>query len=195
MEFCFKDAFFLKIKDCRYGGDEWIKEFLNECIYKHPNSSLLLRNMSDIYVLLALKGSDNYVNEDKGEKKWIEIMNNDQYELLTKNGYYVLGYILIGDIDNANDVHYIDIIDTRLRGHNLAEYMIDQYMKNISFVVPQKIIQSSAKYWKQIFNNVYFVQTRKDMNEFIEDNNINENLIDWKYLFVILDIDYPSDSI
>lgn len=50
------DAYFGKIKDLPKMG-KTIKQFLDDVIYKHPNWSILLQNLSDIYVLVASLGA------------------------------------------------------------------------------------------------------------------------------------------
>jgi len=71
-EWVINDAIFAKIKDLPYSPGEAIKQFVDNVIYKHPNWQILLCNLSDIYVLQALFGSEQYVRKD--EKGWKEIM-------------------------------------------------------------------------------------------------------------------------
>ena len=59
------DAYFGKIKDLPIMG-ETIKQFLDDVVYKHPNWSILLQNLSDIYVLVASLGAQRLL---KGNEK------------------------------------------------------------------------------------------------------------------------------
>ena len=49
-----KGAGFRQIKDCHQIKGETIKQFIDDVVYKHPCwMSILLQNLSDIYVLVA----------------------------------------------------------------------------------------------------------------------------------------------
>lgn len=188
MDFVIKDSLFGKISDFSSFGSDFLEEFLNRYINNHVNKSCLLFRLSNIYVLIGMKSSDKIVKKD--EKKWIEIMEEDEYKYLNKNKYYVLGYILIrGKSKGNSNNHYIDMIDTRLRGHNIAKHMISEYEKyilnNESILLPYEIIPSSADYWKKYFS-VFCIECTEDLDDFIKENDIGCDNIDWGFLRVIL---------
>lgn len=182
-EWIIKDAEFGKIKDIYIEG-ETIKEFINNVIYKHHNWSILLKNLSDIYVLVASLGSQNYLKNS--EKSWKEIMNKEQYELLEKNRYFVIGYMLVDE--RYEKIHYIDLFDTVIRKNNLGYHMINEYKKQRNYeveLIPQKIIETSAKYWAKILDVLdekCLVQFNL-IDDFIESYNIKPEDISWEWLY------------
>jgi hypothetical protein len=182
-EWIIKDAEFGKIKDIYIEG-ETIKEFINNVIYKHPNWSILLKNLSDIYVLVASLGSQNYLKNS--EKSWKEIMNKEQYELLEKNRYFVIGYMLVDE--RYEKIHYIDFFDTVIRKNNLGYHMINEYKKQRNYeveLIPQKIIETSAKYWAKILDvlDEKFLVQFNLIDDFIESYNIKPEDISWDCLY------------
>ena len=56
------DAYFGKIKNVPISG-EAIKQFINNVVYKHPNREVLLKNLSDIYVLVAYYDAQKLLRE------------------------------------------------------------------------------------------------------------------------------------
>jgi len=165
---------------------EIIDEFIQNYISKHPNNNLLLKNLSNLYVLYGMLSSNNYVEQN--EKKWKDILNDEQYKIMEKNRYYILGFIWIDKKKSKNNkVHYIEFIDTRVKGYNLAKLMIDKYEKNQECIdcLPYEIIESSAKYWKEYFD--YVINSKEDYEKFIIDMKINEDEIKWDYLIDLLE--------
>lgn len=124
-----------------------IKDFI-DYIYLQPNGVTLITQLSELYVLVA---------EWCGNKKWKDFMNKEQYKLLKTNQHYVIGYMLVNDTHGKDEHHYIDFINTRLKGHNIADLMIRKYVSEImddgdimsNYLYPQEIIYSSAGYWKK----------------------------------------------
>lgn len=190
--FIINDAFFGKIKDLPING-EAIKHFINDVIYKHPNWNILLKNLSDLYVLSAFHDSEKYLKD--GEKSWKEIMNKDEYNILKKNRYYIVSFMLIKE-KNKN-THYIDFFDTIIRNNNFGCVMIEKYFDRFEGVnlVPQKIIQSSAKYWGKVLGfyveNIdtgKFCMYGEDIDKYIKDCELEPNDLDWKELYYLCDI-------
>ena len=50
-------------------------------------------------------------------------------------------------IFNPCGICLIDFIDTELRGHNLAQYMIERFEKTNITLLPQEITKHAAEYW------------------------------------------------
>ena len=180
-EWIINDADFGKLKDILDG--DAIKQFIENVVYKHPNWSILLRNLSDIYVLVANFNSQRYLKD--GEKSWKEIMNKEQYNTLEKNGKFVTAYMLIEEKYEEN--HYIDLFDTVVRKSNLGYHMIDKYRKQRGYVnlIPKEIIKTSAKYWAKILDvlDERGIVQQKFIDEFIEDANIKAQDISWECLY------------
>lgn len=193
-EWIIKDADFGRIKDVYIDGDT-IKQFIVDVVYKHPNWNILLQNLSDIYVLVASFGSQTYLKN--GEKSWKEIMNNEQYDMLKKNSTLVIGYMLVKE--KYENIHYIDLFDTVVRNNNLGFHMINKYEKERDYnvkLIPQEIIQTSAKYWAKmlhVMDDVGIVQ-KSLIDEFIEDTNINSKDISWEYLYELCGEDENEDE-
>ena len=174
-----------KIKDVPISG-EAIKHFVNDVVYKHPNCETLLKNLSDIYVLVASFGS---------QRLWKEIMKKDEYDILEKNGYFVVSYMLVKEKNQNN--HYIDLFDTIIRNNNLGRVMIQKYEMIQKYksdynviLVPQYIIQSSAKYWGKVLGFYYFSEDtgkyymdKEEIEEYIKDNELDSNDLHWKHLY------------
>lgn len=165
-------------------SDETMEEFYDNYICKHPNKGILLQNFSNLYIFKA-----SICNSSK-EKSWKDILNEEQYKLLEQNNEYILGYILINKRVEKNNIQYIDFIDTRLPKYNLATEMIIKYQEITGFnLYPLQIIESSAKYWK----NIYHLYTFEQLNEMIEEEGLNKKVIRWKYLEDLLTKDPVSD--
>jgi hypothetical protein len=184
------DMFFGKIKHSTLDGES-IKQFMDDVIYKHPNWSILLKELSNIYVLVASHSAQTLLQD--GEKSWKDFMNEEQYKILETNGRLVIAYMLVHE--KHKDIHYIDFFDTIIRQNDFGRYMINRYEKERGFLVtliPQQIIQSSAKYWIKVLD-LYYDDDNDDGNkeciykeyidEFIKENNLNSGELKWEYLY------------
>lgn len=184
------DAQFGKIKDLLLSFES-LKQFIDDVIYKHPNKNILLKNLSNIYVLVAMHGSYNYLKP--GGITWKEIINEEQYNILEKNGTFVIAFMLI--TEKNQKLHYIELFDTIVRKNNLGSIMMDRYDNihkyNIN-LIPQNIIETSAKYWAKelalynIKDGKYCIDI-EDIDNFIKDMELDENELDWKYLYQLCD--------
>ena len=190
--FVINDADFGKIKNL-YLEEESIKQFIENVVYKHPNSRILLQNLSDIHVLVANIGSEKYLKND--EKSWKDIMNNEQYDILKKNNSLVIAYMLV--IEKYENIHYIDLFDTVIRKNNLGFHIINKYKKIYDVnLIPQDIIETSAKYWAKILDFIDDKNIVREnlIEEYIENFNIKDEDISWKYLYQLCDIDEDYDE-
>ena len=183
-EWIINDANLTKIKNSRLNEDD-MKHFINTVVYKHPNSSILLKNFSDIYVLVADIYSHVYLKD--GEKSWKEIMNKEEYDILEKNKRFVIVYMLLEE--SKDNIHYIELFDTIIRGNNFGRHMINKYESEREYnvtLVPQEIIVSYAKYWAKILNVLdddKDIPSKNYINDFIESSNINPKDISWQHLY------------
>ena len=186
------DAYFGKIKDVPISG-EAIKHFINDVVYKHPNWTILLQNLSDIYVLVASFGAQTYLKD--GEKSWKEIMKKHEYDILGKNGVFIVSYMMVKE-NNQNN-HYIQLFDTIIRNNNLGRVMIQKYEREYDYnvkLVPQEIIKSSAQYWAKVLSLYYEdLDTgeegidKESIEEYIKDNELDSNDLRWKHLYDLCD--------
>jgi len=194
-----EDADFSKIKDSVLDG-EHIKKFLNDVIYNHPNWSVFLKYLSDIYVLVASHSAQKLLRDD--EKSWKDFMNEEQYKMLETNGKLVVAYMLVSEAHE--DTHYIEYIDTVVRHNDFGRHIINRYEKQHEGVlcdkecmryqyvqlIPKEIIPSSAKYWAKVFDLLYYDDDtgknrieKEHIDEFIQENKLNSEELNWEYLY------------
>lgn len=180
------DASFGKIKDQCISGES-IKQFLDDVVYKHPNWDNLLQNLSNIYVLVASLGSQDILKD--GETSWNDIMEKKQYDILEKNKYFIVSYMMTKEIDQNN--HYIELYDTIIRKNNLGRVMINKYEDNYGVnAIPREIIQSSAKYWGETLD-LYcedidtgkYCMYKEDIDEYINEKGLDSKDLRWKHLY------------
>ncbi len=185
-----------KIKDIPSwmgGSGEAIKYFVENVLLKHPNWRILLKNLSDIYVLMANIGSQKCLKE--GEKSWKEIMNKEEYDILKKNNYYIVAYMLVEEKNEK--IHYIEYFDTTIRKNKFGSLMRSKYHKmfrEIYHLIPREIIESSAEYWAKELEFCYKdcktgkIRVRiNEINEFVKDLNLNSNDLSWQPLYNLND--------
>ena len=151
----------------------------------------LIRNQSNVYLLIGRKASDGYIRE--GEKSWEDILPADKYKTLCDNDYIVLAFLLPTVKDDT--LHYINLIDTFVKGLNLAKLIIDKYQEynNDVYAIPKEIISSSAKYWarKYFYCEIIDEETGKKyydksiIDDFIKDYELDENELLWDELFCL----------
>lgn len=165
---------------------ETIQHFLENVVYNHPNKATMLRNLSNLYVLVAKKSQCNYLHkEDKG---WKDIMNEREYEILEENEQLVISYMLTNE--KYPNIHYIDYVDTIVRHQNLCQVMIDKYERMHGVIlVPQEIIPSSAKYWAKMMDlgnlnkDDEFIVDKDIIDGYIFEFKLNKNDLKWKSLY------------
>jgi hypothetical protein len=149
-------------------------------LIKFENIHHTLFNMSVEFV-------ENYIYNSNEQKMLLDrlsdknILVDEQYKLLKKNNGYIIGFILLNKKNNS--YQFIDYIDTRLRKHNLASYMIQLYeTQNNIIVIPYDILKNAAKYWKKYFEYKYNIKSLNEINTFIQKFNLTFDTIRWNYL-------------
>ena len=210
----FKDCKLKKIKFMfKYSSDQpVIKDFI-DYIYTQPNSITLLTQFSELYVLVADMEEEMY-----SRRKWRDFMNEEQHKILEANTQYVLGYMLVNDNHGKDEHHYIDFINTRLKGCNIADFMIRKYVDErmvnggitANYLYPQEIIMSAAGYWKKQLEWVFCCENYS--HDIIDKIKIQQNIkmeLKWDELLELLcaedtenyessdsdsNINYDSDS-
>jgi hypothetical protein len=176
-----KDVDFVQIRHTTI-KEETLINFIDNVVYNHPNSSILLKNLSDIYILVANFGYQKFLHP--GEKSWKEIMNKEQYDMLEKNNELIIAYMWIEKQDE--DIHYIGLFDTIVRNNKLGYHMIKKYENLYEVIlIPQEIIQSSAKYWAKILDILddKGIAQKQFIDDFIKEFSINPKDISWKHLY------------
>jgi len=182
-DYVIEDADLVKVGNFSNRIVHSIDTFVKTQIFKHINSKYLLCNLSDMWVLMANKYSDNYAEND--QKKWKDLLSEEQYKHLVDDGYYVLGYILVKKDEDGFE--YIDRIETFLRGFNLASRMMADWTSiHDKTIYPLEIIDESAGYWKKYYD----LKTTKELDNLIKNNNILSSLrLQWAKLYDVLEHD------
>lgn len=150
-------------------------EFLENVIFRYP---VMIPDISNIYALVAKKGfpTDNF--------------NQEQREIFEKNEKYVLGYIWLSKHSLNKNFSFINYIDTRIKGLNLAKYMIEQYelLEKEKMLLPLEITKEASGYWNKYFDHVYGVKTKSDLDAIIVDLDLDGEHcnINWNNLREIL---------
>jgi hypothetical protein len=165
-DFIFNDASFETLGKIGNGlPDETLKKFYRDHIAPHPNYSLLMSQMSHMYVLTACLGSEGLVEE--GETKWQDIMPEKQYQFLKKNRKLIAGYMLM---EEKGECSYIKICDTAVRDNNILKYMIKRYKKEkgISHALPYTIPSSATGYFKKYFQEEYGIESDTQLTNWME---------------------------
>jgi len=134
----------------------------------NPNYKTVIAGIIDLYVLVADMNQEKDCNE-----KWKDFMNEKQYKLLETNQQYVIGYMLVDDTHGEDEHHYIDFINTRLKGHNIADLMIRKYVNEImdnsnvftNYLYPREILYSARGYWKKQLKFIFDIVIDDDADE------------------------------
>jgi len=181
----------------KYGSDKpVIKDFIDHLL-PQPNGVTLITQLSEMYVLVA-----DMEKEYLSNKKWKDFMNEEQYKLLETNQQYVIGYMLVIDTHGKDKHHYIDFINTRLKGHNIADLMIRKYVNEImdnsnvftNYLYPREILYSARGYWKKQLKFIFDIVIDDDADEISARDTYNKILklcnikmrVDWLELIFML---------
>ena len=193
--FVIEDAIFGRMDDI---GDMFKKEvheeFITNCIRNTPGN--FFPEYSYVYVLVAHGCSNKDVPE--GEKKWSDILNNDQYEFLSKHSAYIVAWMLMTP-EHPIDIHLIEYIDSRVSGYNLTDCIIKKFENEIAYmndsitsddkvhtkikpkcVLPKEITHGSVLYWKKFLERRYDVRSKNDLDSLINTLRIEKQL--WNIL-------------
>ena len=178
---------FGKIKDIfnglynKDGLEEFMKNIVMSKKYDNGNNKMLA-DLSDIYVLIAKNDFPiEKVNATKDKKN------------ITKTKNYVLGYIwlchwvLEREMHKDFPYHFINFIDSRIPGLNIAEYMIEQFEQSETerLLLPYQVIIGAVNYWKKYFQKKFGIKNKFDLEKMISDFNL-ENEVNWNYLIMVL---------
>jgi hypothetical protein len=152
-------------------------------------------DLSTIYTLSAIYTMDY-------DEQWQHILSKSQYNLFEENGEYILGYIVVPHVFTPNSgggraglynniIHFIDYMDTRLRGYKLGAFMIKLYesmfpcdetngVHGCIACFPYKINDKTVVYWRKYFEK-HNVFTREDLQFVIKEYGIFGK-IEWDLL-------------
>lgn len=185
MDILKKHTEFRKIKDMYFHDRHGLYEFLNNVVMNTNNDccnghGTMLSDFSDIYVLVS--------NEDFPFDK-LKLKHKILIDLSVAKESFVLGYIwvksTITEYEGCCPYHFINFIDTRILGLNIAKYMIEKYEMNSDdgcILFPQEVIKGAQHYWKKYFMEVYEIKNKSDLLKMITDFKFGKHDIKWEYL-------------
>ncbi len=146
-DFVLRDASFGKVSELSsYTSQTVLLDFFN----KLCNGSIHIpfSEFSNIYVLMARASSERFLRDE--ETSFKSILNVDQYQYLQEHGSFILGYMLTSKSKNLDNTHFIEMVDTTVRGYNLTEFMIKKYESYLDWeisLLPREFIEESVAYW------------------------------------------------
>jgi hypothetical protein len=146
---------------------------------------VMLQDVSNLHVLVS--------NQDFPFESLSESQNKNINLTASEDKCFVLGYIWTStNIKRGNasetDFHFIEYIDSRISGLNIAKYMIDLYGDcNEACLLPYNIAYGADKYWKKYFEDEHDIKTKAELKQLIVDCELNSSDIKWNSLFDILE--------
>jgi hypothetical protein len=169
--FVIRDALFDQVKNLSFLHEEVYKEFYNNVINNHNNYTSLFTNVSNIYALVAMNGSNMLTRID--EEKWSNILSDSQYKFLQKYGALIIAYMDLDDTMSSDNYKFINFIDTRVPKKGLAYFMMRKYFnREDRILLPYEIIPSASKYWQAYFEKMCLYDDPNEVNELIVKYNI-----------------------
>jgi hypothetical protein len=146
---------------------------------------VMLQDVSNLHVLVS--------NQDFPFESLSESQNKNINLTASEDKCFVLGYIWTSpNIKRGNageaDFHFIEYIDSRISGLDIAKYMIDMYGDcNKACLLPYNIAYGADKYWKKYFEDEHDIKTKAGLEQLIADCELNPSDIKWNSLFDILE--------
>lgn len=135
---------------------------------------IMLQDLSNLWVLISKKDFP-FHKITSSQKKSINLMKAENS--------FVLGYIWLcpWTLENKENksYHFINFIDSRISGLNIAEYMVDKYKDkyekedNVISLLPYEIMYGAEKYWKKHFIKNYNIKNKNDLHQMINDYNLD----------------------
>jgi len=167
-----------------------LREFLNNVVMNidedcNNGNGNMLPDLSDIYVLVS--------NKDFPFKK---LTSNQKLtiDLSAAKKNYILGYIWLSPFVIENEgclpYHFINFIDSRISGLNIAKYMINKYQeteeeKNL---FPFQVISGAKNYWKKYFMEEYEIKNRTELSQMISEFGFKSSCIRWEELLSAFEV-------
>ena len=149
----------------------------------------MLKDLSNIYVLVSNK---MFPFNKLSFKQRVTI------DLKKAQKNFVLGYIWLCPWKIKNEgvvpLNFIQYIDSRISGLNIAKYMIAKYEEDgeynatdgeAGFLLPFEVGMGAEKYWKKYFTEVYDIKNKKELEQMITDYKFKETDIRWSELMSV----------
>jgi len=136
--------------------NEVLLEFLENYCLKELDKALYLREFSKLFVWCA-----SYEN-GSADNPWECVLTSEQFKLLKQNGHFVVAVMFCRRSFQNSEVALIQIIDTRVRGHNLASALIYEFVRQnktktrpIEIALPQEVVIGATGFWAKWFRRNY----------------------------------------
>lgn len=189
-EWLFQSCELKCIAPSRYAGidsrktSEFVQPFLRYML-EHPFPSLVLDNLAHTYVWVGPPNGFAFrILARKGEVTWADILPDTLMAELKKHREVVLGFMLLRPLVKTpagRFVRFVDCIETRLRGYNVARRMMNYVYENEEedvIVWPGGI--HNASYWRHFFRVEWNLTTRAELESFTAEAGITaDDISNW----------------
>lgn len=165
-----------------FSADVYMKHFVAKYVCTHKTAITLIKNMSNLYVLVGRKISEQSLS--KGEKPWSDLLANtpDLMKEIYDHGCCPLAMMLISRNERSDESYYIEWIESFFPRYKIATRLIrkvDAYLDMQGFPVD---ISETAQYWSD-----HFFHSFDDLAEvmaFCKEHDVDETrLIGYDLLF------------
>jgi len=190
-----KHTEFGKVRDIwndQYHDKKGLCEFvrsvvMNEDMLDEKNKNghgIMLQDLSNIRVLVS-----------KTDFPFTELIQRQKCSIpfTQANSHFILGYIWLCPWKIEKKAHlsyyFIQYIDTRIAGLNIAEYMIHAFEGGgrDRLLFPYEVEFGARIYWKRYFHRIYQVTNKKQLKQMIKEYGLGEYSVKWDNLFDVLD--------
>ena len=161
--FLFQDAYFGTPEQLGNAIDSQVFWDFLKHLQRSSKTQRYLRSFSRMYLLILTTNSEILLKE--GEDTFDQLLDDTASKKLAKYGAFVAGYLL------PTEDHLVSFIDTRVRGYNLAELMMNRYasMHEMDPILPQEIIPSTVGYWRKYLDNYHEVETQEEIRTLMQE--------------------------
>ena len=117
----------------------------------HEEFYSFITNAASTFLFIGKKNSEDVVRE--GEYRWKDLLNTQQLKWMDDTGVVILGAMIVTpSVSNPKLFHFIEYIDTFVRGHNVAKRMISEYETiNDGLCLIPRDITCNVGYWTKFF--------------------------------------------
>lgn len=178
-----KDVFYGSVHD-RNGLMEFVKNVVMNMNMTHAHNNngygIMLPDLSDIYVLVSKVGFPF---------ETLSSVHTTTVDLTAAKKSFVLGYIWLSplkkEVVGHTPCHFINFIDSRISGLNIAKYMVEAYETDSDerFLFPYEVDYGAKHYWAQYFTDVYCIKDKLDLVQMLDDCGMSLVDVKWDQLF------------
>lgn len=137
----------------------------------------LLCDSSKLYVVLITNPFENPMHEDCLEIFRRNYLHDYGLDCFDKYSAVIGGFMIITDGPKHN-VKYVDLIDTTIRGLDLARGLLrhDTYTE----FIPRGVLEESSLFWFRYLRETY--RTSEELDKRLNNLQIRRDLLGWQYL-------------